>query len=219
MSKLEDWREQRKARTRKAVLKAARVRFAQIGVDDTTMDDIAARAQVARATVFNHFPTKAAIVAELAEQMDDAFIAIIDRYAKAPISIRQRIVSLYEEIAQAMEARRHYYRHLVGHWERARGEASETARVERLNEAFVRMLTGEGCGGLREDVDAPFAAEMLLSIQIEFIHKWRTSDNYPLMHRLPRAARLLAEALTLPDALDFDGIERATRIASDRQRY
>lgn len=199
MSKLEDWREQRKARTRQEILKVARARFAQNGVADTTMDEIAARAKVARATVFNHYPTKAAIVAELAEQMDMAFIAMVNRYTQTSLSVRGRITALYQEIAELMEGRQNYYRHLVGYWERNRGEANEAERVARLREAFENMLTGEKGVGLRDGIDPEFAAEMLLSIQVEFIHNWRMTENYPLSDRLPRAARLMAETLTLPE--------------------
>lgn len=46
--------------------------FVSRGYENVTMEDIAERADVARATVFNHFPRKGAILAEWAQRRRDA---------------------------------------------------------------------------------------------------------------------------------------------------
>src|SRR6266704_3882090 len=51
-------RERHKQQTRERLLDAAIECFLEKGYDETTVDQIAARADVARATVFNHFPEK-----------------------------------------------------------------------------------------------------------------------------------------------------------------
>jgi AcrR family transcriptional regulator len=54
-------------RNRERILDSARVVFAQHGVD-AQMDDVASRAGVGVGTVYRHFPTKDALMAELVRQ-------------------------------------------------------------------------------------------------------------------------------------------------------
>lgn len=51
-------RELKKAQTRQAIVEASERLFAERGFEATTIEDIAAAAQVTKKTVFNHFPTK-----------------------------------------------------------------------------------------------------------------------------------------------------------------
>jgi AcrR family transcriptional regulator len=62
-------REAQKALTRNRLLDAAVEVFAQGGGLDATMDEIARSAGVTRATLYAHFPNKAAIIRGLAERM------------------------------------------------------------------------------------------------------------------------------------------------------
>ena len=51
-------REQRKQRTRAALIRAAHALFAELGYDNTTLEAVAARAEVHVQTLYRHFPTK-----------------------------------------------------------------------------------------------------------------------------------------------------------------
>ncbi|MFD0556589.1 TetR family transcriptional regulator [Stackebrandtia endophytica] len=59
-------REQKKARTRMAIQRQALLLFRDRGFESTTMEQIAAAAEVAPSTVFRYFPTKESL-AELAD--------------------------------------------------------------------------------------------------------------------------------------------------------
>jgi AcrR family transcriptional regulator len=59
-----DRRARRRAEGRPRVFQAAVELFVERGFDATTMDDIADRADVARATVFNYFQRKTAFLDE-----------------------------------------------------------------------------------------------------------------------------------------------------------
>jgi TetR/AcrR family transcriptional regulator of autoinduction and epiphytic fitness len=59
-------------RKRLAVISAAIEEFLAAGFDATSMDRIAARAGVSKRTVYNHFPSKEALFAEILRQLWDA---------------------------------------------------------------------------------------------------------------------------------------------------
>lgn len=59
-------------RKRLAVVSAAIEEFIAAGFDATSMDRIAARASVSKRTVYNHFPSKEALFAEILRQLWDA---------------------------------------------------------------------------------------------------------------------------------------------------
>ncbi len=70
-------REMKKARTRVALVEAALELFRERGFEDTTIDDIAARAEVSRRTFFRYFPTKEMVVFPERETRLDAFRAML----------------------------------------------------------------------------------------------------------------------------------------------
>lgn len=58
---------ERREATRGAILKAARSLFGEQGFADTSMDEIAAAAGVAKGAVYHHFPTKEALFEAVSE--------------------------------------------------------------------------------------------------------------------------------------------------------
>ena len=67
--------EERKAATRSAVLKAAWQLFGQNGYTATSVDDIAAKAGVAKGAFYHHFPTKAALFEAVLEGVSARILA------------------------------------------------------------------------------------------------------------------------------------------------
>lgn len=58
---------QKSSRTRQALLNGARLVFAEVGIRNANMIEIADRSEVARATLYNHFRDKDELVAALLE--------------------------------------------------------------------------------------------------------------------------------------------------------
>ena len=191
-------RELNKVRTRAAILKAARARFAKAGFAGATMDEIADAAEVSRATLFNYFPSKAEIVAALVDQLDEDFFQLLDSYRAKDMSTADRIVGVFSESARNLDERRNVVRPLVAISEQSWGEGAGMARLARLTDAFVMLLGGERpADDVRKDVDVRLLAEMLVSTYIGLIHNWRAAEAYPLEQRLTTAGRLIAETITL----------------------
>ncbi len=61
-------RERKKEETRRRIFESALDLFRVRGFDDTTIDDITERADVAQGTFFNYFPRKESLIEELADE-------------------------------------------------------------------------------------------------------------------------------------------------------
>jgi AcrR family transcriptional regulator len=92
-------RERKKIQTRQAIRYAAYRLFAEQGYDGTTVEQIAAAADVSASTVFRYFPTKEDIV--LSDEYDPAMEAALRaRPAGEPLveSVRQAVVGFVREM-------------------------------------------------------------------------------------------------------------------------
>ena len=80
MSEIKDRRARKKAQTREQILRVAQSLFAERGFDPVTVADVAAGADVAVQTVFNHFPSKEDLFfADRAEWVDGPAEAVRSR--------------------------------------------------------------------------------------------------------------------------------------------
>jgi AcrR family transcriptional regulator len=73
----------RRAATQGAILKAARKLFGEHGFQQTTMDDIAAAARVAKGAVYHHFTTKEAVFEAVFDEVSRDLVAEIANVSRA----------------------------------------------------------------------------------------------------------------------------------------
>ena len=90
---------------RQRVLYAAAELFAEYGTDDVTMADIAERAGVARASVFNYFGSKHALVEAITQTVLAIWVdmldsALTDKVSPTPMLIRR----LCDDMAKGIES-------------------------------------------------------------------------------------------------------------------
>ncbi|WP_380873989.1 hypothetical protein ACFB49_45070 [Sphingomonas sp. DBB INV C78] len=187
MSQTLSRRELNKVRTRTAILDAARAGFAQHGVQGTTMDEIAATAEVSRATLFNYFTGKGEILDHLVEEMHLHFFARLASYSTINDPI-ERVRLCFVETGEAMERDAVRLRPIVGYSELGWNESGIVSRLERLTESFERLLETPGKPSKRQLHDRRVVAEMMAGIFIGMIHNWRLNEDYPLADRLGEAA-------------------------------
>src|SRR4051794_7965477 len=80
-------RERKKRQTRQAIAGAAFELFAERGFDAVPVAEVARRADVSEATVFNYFPTKEDLIYGRLEELEAALIeAIRDRAPGQPVT-------------------------------------------------------------------------------------------------------------------------------------
>ena len=83
-------------RSRTAILSGAKIVITEVGSYESNMNDIAARAEVSRATVYNHFSDKEEMMLSL---LESEILRLIDLAKKAP-SKRDALYALSVEISK-----------------------------------------------------------------------------------------------------------------------
>ena len=84
-------------RKRLAILQAAIDEFRSSGFEATSMDRIAAAAGVSKRTVYNHFPSKDALFAEILLQLWEKSIALIDLAYRPDRPLREQLLELVRQ--------------------------------------------------------------------------------------------------------------------------
>lgn len=80
---------------RAALLDAAAERFVAVGIAKTTMEDIAREAGAGKATLYRHFPNKAAVVEALLERESRRFTRVLERAVAAQHTTPARIEAAF----------------------------------------------------------------------------------------------------------------------------
>jgi AcrR family transcriptional regulator len=81
----------RSARTRAALVRAARELFAEKGFAATSRDEIAARAGVTRGALYHHFDSKTAVAAAVVAELEDELVARVVAAAREAEGVREQL--------------------------------------------------------------------------------------------------------------------------------
>ncbi len=191
-------RDASKARVRGDLLAAARRLFAAKGVATTTMDDIAKAAAVSRATAFNYFPSKTLLLEALTHEMEDRFMAQIERMLETPATAAERIALLFQWTADNIERVPRLHRVLIGASEATYGLVKESGvRTARMHRAFASLLeAGRREGNVRRDIPTETLAEIVSGSYVGILHAWRVASKYPLRRRMGEATAALGELVS-----------------------
>jgi TetR/AcrR family transcriptional regulator of autoinduction and epiphytic fitness len=84
-------------RKRAAILDAAVAEFRHSGYETTSMDRIAARAGVSKRTVYNHFPSKEALFAQILERLWDNSMDGLDLAYRGDRPLRPQLLELVQQ--------------------------------------------------------------------------------------------------------------------------
>ncbi|MGI5128067.1 TetR/AcrR family transcriptional regulator [Pseudonocardia sp. CA-107938] len=153
----EGLRDRKRRRTRAAIAEAALELFLARGFDHVTVSEVAAAAEVAEKTVFNHFPVKAALVFDAADELlAELLAALRERGAGVPAveGIRAFVQRRAErigrgspprpgpaflEMIEASPALRSYRRDMFARWEAVLAEelAADVGAPPGSAEPFV----------------------------------------------------------------------------------
>jgi AcrR family transcriptional regulator len=180
---------------RRRVLDVAGELFAARGFDDVTMAEIAEAANVARATVFNYFGSKHALVEAITDTVLDFYRAMLDEaLADDTTSTPSLVRQLFEEMGKGIESQRRFFRGVFREIARIQLGLDEGLVAQQINEEVrARLLAlverGQARGELNGALDAAALANAFHSLVNGTITGWLYQDvPEPLVTRMRAAA-------------------------------
>jgi AcrR family transcriptional regulator len=94
-------RELNKIESRRRILKASRKLFSQQGYEETMMEEIARRAKVSKATVYNYFPSKESLLIGIVDEVVDRVEELLETNLEDCSDSLQKLRRVLEEIVEA----------------------------------------------------------------------------------------------------------------------
>ena len=203
-------RDRKKKEQRHRIIWAATGLFAEKGLDDTTMEDIAAASDVSVATVYNYFGSKSALllagVTEDTELMVKAGAAVLESPGPNVIAATQRLARIYVEELSSWDKR--LLREVMSAaYQRSGGTdlTEELAQMDqRLLEQMMMLLAHfHQEGQLAEDVDVEGATLLVFSAFVLQLFMYMSLEEF--------TTEDLYEQVDRQITLAFTGIKKANR--------
>ncbi len=193
--------EGRRARRRRElhqrIFVTARGLFLAEGFEATTVEQIAEAADIVPATFFNHFPSKEAVLHEMAEDVFARFAGLVEEQRKRPVTTQERLLGFAARGARVVQGTPELTRRVLLEVLRTTAPPADAgpqlSGVERQLAELIRE--GQDRGDVRSDREAALLAEIVLSVVHGTITHWINDSDYPLGRRMREAAAFIGEAL------------------------
>jgi AcrR family transcriptional regulator len=186
------------------VLDTATKLFADRGFDVVTMAEIAAEADVARATVFNYFGSKHALIEKITEGVLEVWGAMLDEALADEITPTPVIVrNLCEVMATGIESQRPLFRGVFREIARIQlgldpGEIAQRANARALARLRALFERGQARGELNPRLSTDTLAASFHSLTNGTITHWLYEDpTAPLVARMREAAEVFLSPVEL----------------------
>ncbi|MEU4332860.1 TetR/AcrR family transcriptional regulator [Nonomuraea dietziae] len=185
--------ERRRREIHDRILRAALELFLAQGLDQTTIEQICERADVANRTFFNHFPNRQDLVRALgARGFRDVHASLRGR-ADQPVPVR--LVGLFDDVADQLDGRGAAYRDVVGAMFAAAGTGVE--RGSDLYATFLQLIKDGVAGGeVTDRHDPQTLADVVVGGLMGGIVNWTADETYAIRSGLHDVAVALADLLT-----------------------
>jgi TetR/AcrR family transcriptional regulator, cholesterol catabolism regulator len=198
-------RERKKEETRHRIFHAAIDLFRERGFEQTTVDDITEKADVAKGTFFNYFHRKETVLGYLSEERLLAIEERVPALLAEERDAREKLIEVYLVAASAYEEDQELARFvLVELMRRAFGPNEETAsRWHGIIESLVRQ--GQERRELRADLPIERAEMMLGGIYFSTLFQWACCQEgavrqihpcFPLLQELRARLVLVMEGFS-----------------------
>ena len=199
-------REENKQQTREKILQSAAELFGRHGVAATTAEQIASGAEVSRATFFNYYSGKSAVVGALMAKYDRLFCQFCEDQLNAEADTAERLVRLFARICALVESQPEFFRAIIGEsFSQCSDADGSMLRLAEMHGGIAVLLEdGIQRGEVRKDFPLVLLAELLSGALSSSLYNWRVTPAYPLAERLQGSARLLGEAMA-PASRDIAG--------------
>ena len=179
-------REAKKQAISQRILREARKLFLERGVAATTVEDIAAAADISRASLFNYYRGKPAILDTMAVAMAARLEQLVEHYRGKPLGTAQRLQQLFAHCARVLEQTGEFHRELFVH-------DCSGLDFPGLYQALKALLrAGQQRGDVRQDLDPELAAELVYLSFSAGLLGWLRNPRQTVAEQFSARARYLA---------------------------
>lgn len=179
--------ELRKIEFRDKIADAALRLFEKHGVADTSVVSIAAEADVARKTFFNHFPSKDHLLQYLINSFSDHAYEVFRETFKRSPDPKQRIEFCFSRIAQSLAPLNPNFKELVNCY-LITGESSTNLRESQKQQfsAVVHdiLQDANAQGRLRSGYSVDGLTEIVVGLCVATLLSWSLEADYPLVEKM-----------------------------------
>lgn len=186
--------ERRKEETRERLIEVAMRLFDEQGFEFTTMEQIAARADVARKTLYNHFPVKEAIIGEYVDrsirEREPELYSLIEEHPDT----RSRLTAVLNWTMVWAQARRYVFQvYLRFRLQDRLEDDHKIVRRSRLTEILQEILVrGREAREIRRDVPMPLLIAQLDTIRVLATLGWlEDPGGFPVQEFIAEGQDLL----------------------------
>ena len=170
-------REYNKQQCRARILKASRQLFSARGFEQTTMEEVALRAEVSKATLYNYFTNKDSLLMGIAEAALDEIRQLVAEELKhepSAVTKLRRVMQTFvlDSVRYLALCRKITYLNSF--------EGSELygTRLEMLEILRALVLEGQMQGTLRSDIDAQQIVDLLMGVYFTTQFQWQEIEAY-----------------------------------------
>jgi TetR/AcrR family transcriptional regulator of autoinduction and epiphytic fitness len=171
-------------RKREAIVQAAIAEFRDNGFEVTSMDRIAARAEVSKRTVYNHFPSKEELFSEMLQRLWSIAATQADATYKPGVPLRDQLRELFDAKMATLgdsnfiDLARVAIGATIHSPERAQTWVS---RLNQREETFTVWVRGAQQDGRLKAVEPGFAASQIHALLKAFAFWPQVTLNEPLL--------------------------------------
>ncbi|MDO8901355.1 MAG: TetR/AcrR family transcriptional regulator [Phenylobacterium sp.] len=189
--------------SREQILAAAQTLFAERGLHETSMSDIATAAGLSRATVFNQFGSKSLILDALTARSLQAYGDLLDQALAAKATAPDLLRQLFRQMAQGLEANRAVHREVFGEIRKIsmglEGEGESPALRRLAYDRLVELMRrGQASGQLDPRRPAETLATAFDSLLAGAVTQWlHGPDDAPLTPMLSDLAEVLLDGIAV----------------------
>lgn len=170
-------RELNKINCRKRILKASRKLFSSKGYEDTMIEDIAKRAEVSKATVYNYFPNKESLLIGTADEVLDRVKDLVKNDLHECQNSEQKLRRVLGEFVQASVDYLGLSRKLT-YLNSCEESALFSTRKDMIQILVGLVRSAQDEGVFRADADPGDIVDGIVGIYLIAQFQWSHIDRY-----------------------------------------
>ena len=165
-------RELNKKKSRRSILKASRKLFSAQGYDETMIEEIALKAEVSKATVYNYFPNKESLLTGIVDEVLDRVEELLDSDFVQCADSLQRLRRVLEEFVLASADYPILSRRIA--WLNSDENSPLFGTRQETNEILKNLvLASQAEGLLRSEAQADDMVDALMGIYLIALFQWK----------------------------------------------